>query len=569
MRRSTLLLSLAFVPAIAFAVDFTDSTSRYSDAGSFTQAERAAVSVLTNVGAVQGNPDGTFAAARTLNRAEFSKIVSLTVPNVFGEWINTIDKNCFPDVHADDWFATPICGLKNLGVVQGYPDGNFHPEQSVNYAEAVKMLVALNHYTLPTPAPTERWAWYTGYIRAGDEHGVLLSENPEPGAFITRGQMARLAAAFLSEVNGALEDYRNAEEGVVIGGSSSESSDASNSESSSSSSVDSQSSSAVSVSSSSSSTSSSRKRFPAISHQILLGQASFPIADGIVRPSITGDVRIVTFNFRQEISSVQGVSLVGADGHIISDLVRGRQDPNDHKYRTWEAVLPAGVLHLTAGTDTMLGFTVTTKTKDGGGIPNQLIEPVSFSVILQEEATGTSEQLIPTNTHFPASQTVQSLLTSIQNVKPSTGDLAPGKRILVASFQFGGTVLDGADLSVTQLMLSVESSGLNLSNWYIMTTDRPDQMSCGATGTAPSSVACDGIGSEAGHVGTGIRTLNVYADVALSGSPNPATLRVSLGDPGTLGKSGAITWSDGAGSYNWLDLSETTVRQGTLWRVHQ
>lgn len=49
-------------------------------------------------------------------------------------------KNCFPDV-TDEWFAPYICFAKEKGWVQGYPDGNFAPGVNINKVEAIKMLL--------------------------------------------------------------------------------------------------------------------------------------------------------------------------------------------------------------------------------------------------------------------------------------------------------------------------------------------------------------------------------------------------------------------------------------------
>lgn len=47
-------------------------------------------------------------------------------------------QNCFTDV-TDEWFSTFICYAKHVGWVNGYQDGTFKPEQGVSKAEAVKM----------------------------------------------------------------------------------------------------------------------------------------------------------------------------------------------------------------------------------------------------------------------------------------------------------------------------------------------------------------------------------------------------------------------------------------------
>ena len=57
--------------------------------------------------------------------------------------------NCFPDV-TNEWFAPYICYAKSSGWVEGYPDGTFTPGLEVNKAEAIKMLVNSQGYKLPS-----------------------------------------------------------------------------------------------------------------------------------------------------------------------------------------------------------------------------------------------------------------------------------------------------------------------------------------------------------------------------------------------------------------------------------
>lgn len=49
-------------------------------------------------------------------------------------------KNCFPDV-TDDWYAKYVCFGKEQGWVEGYDDGSFKPDAYVNKVEALKMLL--------------------------------------------------------------------------------------------------------------------------------------------------------------------------------------------------------------------------------------------------------------------------------------------------------------------------------------------------------------------------------------------------------------------------------------------
>ena len=56
--------------------------------------------------------------------------------------------NCFPDV-TNEWFAPFVCYAKKQGWVGGYPDGTFQASKDVNKAEAIKMLVNAEGFALP------------------------------------------------------------------------------------------------------------------------------------------------------------------------------------------------------------------------------------------------------------------------------------------------------------------------------------------------------------------------------------------------------------------------------------
>jgi hypothetical protein len=57
-----------------------------------------------------------------------------------------ITTNPFSDVDKTRWSASQIQYLKDLGIVQGYPDGTFHPTQAVTRAELIVMLQAVDRY---------------------------------------------------------------------------------------------------------------------------------------------------------------------------------------------------------------------------------------------------------------------------------------------------------------------------------------------------------------------------------------------------------------------------------------
>ncbi|MFO0781237.1 MAG: beta-propeller domain-containing protein [Candidatus Gracilibacteria bacterium] len=116
----------------AFAQTSTQ-TNPFSDV-SATSINADAIDYLKDQGVLQGYPDGTYRPSTDINRAEFIKIIVGSLKK------DLKGKNCFPDVK-DEWFAPYVCEAKSLGIVQGYPDGNFKPDEKINFSEASKIIV--------------------------------------------------------------------------------------------------------------------------------------------------------------------------------------------------------------------------------------------------------------------------------------------------------------------------------------------------------------------------------------------------------------------------------------------
>lgn len=51
---------------------------------------------------------------------------------------------CFKDINPDDWFSIYVCYAKANGWTQGYADGTFQPNKQINKVEAIKFLALIN-----------------------------------------------------------------------------------------------------------------------------------------------------------------------------------------------------------------------------------------------------------------------------------------------------------------------------------------------------------------------------------------------------------------------------------------
>lgn len=561
MKPSFLALSLLAVPTVAFALDFSESSSRYADSASFSRAERAGISVLTNLGAVSGNPDGTYAASRTLNRAEFLKIVLKSAP--VQDFLDADKSNCFPDVKAEDWYSMYVCAAKRKGMVSGYPDGTFKPSNPVNYAEAIKMLTELYGYDLPQPSPTERWAWYTGYVRAATTHGVLFADDMAYDTLLTRGRMAQLAAAYRTEHDGELAAYRTWESGQAVSSSrSSMSSSSATSMSSISSVISSSSSSSSVVSSAASSSSSLAAVFPATSHFLVSGEVSPVIMDGVFgQIEEDGVLRRVVVLFRREVKSFDSLSLVNTSGTEIAKLTLATNSNLDN--RRFEAVITDDRLTMIKDSSLTMGIRATLKPRDNGGVSNELVEVENFFIETQGKTTGNTRQIVPTNTHYPMHQSTHGNILAVRNLM-SAGSVQAGNDKLIASFSVAGKAATDATLTISSLEFILQKVNVTASHIRIGGSTALEQEDCGLEQTDILRITCTVIPENFRTIGSAPRVVSIYADLAVSG--DAGTLQLLFEGPGRIGQNGALRWNDGSSTFNWIEAA-TPLENGPAWTV--
>ena len=119
----------------------------------------------------------------------------------------------FPDVIGDTWYTEEIKYLYKKGIITGYPDGKFHPLDSVTRAEAVTMLArALNlsgeqSNTAFIDVPYEHYA--SGYITRATNEEIIIGFPGnlfKPDSPITRGDVAVILQRAYNYPN-VSEDY--------------------------------------------------------------------------------------------------------------------------------------------------------------------------------------------------------------------------------------------------------------------------------------------------------------------------------------------------------------------------
>ena len=92
-----------------------------------------AISTLSSMGIVKGNPDGTFDPDAPITRAEFAAIAARFDDK------NTNTTSNFSDI-ASHWAKDEIGVSANKGWINGYPDSTFRPDQYITRAEAMTLV---------------------------------------------------------------------------------------------------------------------------------------------------------------------------------------------------------------------------------------------------------------------------------------------------------------------------------------------------------------------------------------------------------------------------------------------
>lgn len=171
---------------VAFAASFDDvaDTDTYS----------SAIETLNQLGILTGddeNNDGvmSFRPNDTITRAEITAILA-RMKGQTGAVAQT--NTIFTDVPATHWASGYVASATNQGIINGYGDGTFGPDDNVQYQDVVKMVMenlGYKNYAL------DNGGYPTGYELAASRYGVLNNVvGGADGTESTRGQVAQIVA---------------------------------------------------------------------------------------------------------------------------------------------------------------------------------------------------------------------------------------------------------------------------------------------------------------------------------------------------------------------------------------
>ncbi len=157
------------------------------------EPQEGTLSLLSELEIMKGDPDGNLRLHDPVTRAEFTKMAVASSP-----YRNSVAKSLsispFPDVTYRHWAAPYVrVGVTN-GLVGGYPDATFRPDEGVLFEEGVTIMLRVLGYTDGDFGVS----WPYGQLGLAQNLDMTDGISCSAGDIMNRGQVAQLISNSLS-----------------------------------------------------------------------------------------------------------------------------------------------------------------------------------------------------------------------------------------------------------------------------------------------------------------------------------------------------------------------------------
>lgn len=181
---ATLMVMASLLTVNVFAAEevvFPDVADDYAYKNAiYKLVDKGIIKGIEEEGVLKFKPD------KTITRAEFAKMLAVYL--IGDESLLTATTAKFPDC-TTHWANKFIAHAVNAGIINGYEDGTFRPDNPVKYGEAIKMLVCAKGYgkLYETTDP-----WYKGYIDIATDMKLTNNALADGSTPANRGIVAQL-----------------------------------------------------------------------------------------------------------------------------------------------------------------------------------------------------------------------------------------------------------------------------------------------------------------------------------------------------------------------------------------
>ena len=159
----------------------------YGTAEAASDKMNTAVSALSGLNIMRGYEDGSFHTEKLVTRMEFVTLV-LRALGVGDMTDSVAQTSSFSDVEASSWGAGAAETAAAMGLINGYDDGRFGPNDSVTMNQAIKIMVCALGYR---EAAERQGDYPIGYLSVASGLGIMKNLKSGDEA-ASRGEVALL-----------------------------------------------------------------------------------------------------------------------------------------------------------------------------------------------------------------------------------------------------------------------------------------------------------------------------------------------------------------------------------------
>lgn len=156
-----------------------------------------------HVAYIMGYPDGTVQPKGEITRAEACTIFFRLLTDSSRDYYFS-KTNDYTDVNAGDWFNNAISTLSNAGIVTGYNDGTFRPNQPITRGEMAKIIANFANLNKGTKSFTDLSGhWSKTYVELAAGNGWIAGYPDgsfRPDQKITRAETVTMINRVLERV---------------------------------------------------------------------------------------------------------------------------------------------------------------------------------------------------------------------------------------------------------------------------------------------------------------------------------------------------------------------------------
>ncbi|MBN1494167.1 septal ring lytic transglycosylase RlpA family protein [Candidatus Peregrinibacteria bacterium] len=184
-------------------------------------SEYVAIKYLKENGIIEGYQDGTFQPDRLISRIEALKLILLANNIITQEYItnnliggtdhkNNIELVTFPDIYKSMWYFPYVKKSVEENIINGFADGTFKPDNTINRAESFKIVMESDNLELIEPSENpfndvNSDAWFAKYFLEAKNRQIIyvsMSNNVYPQKEMTRSMFAELIYRYIKSKEG-------------------------------------------------------------------------------------------------------------------------------------------------------------------------------------------------------------------------------------------------------------------------------------------------------------------------------------------------------------------------------